>query len=110
MSVRQKSGGRKKGTPNKATADIRALAQVYAPAVLVELARIAAEGETEAVRISAGKELLDRGFGKAPQAIEHTGKDGAEMDMGNDPMDLARRVAFILTDGAVYYPEPESMQ
>ena len=33
-----KSGGRKKGTPNKATADIRALAQVHASTAMHELA------------------------------------------------------------------------
>ena len=64
-----KSGGRKKGTPNKATAQVKELAQKYAEAAIAELARLATKAESEAARVSAIKELLDRAFGKAPQAI-----------------------------------------
>ena len=70
----ERRGGRKKGTPNKATADVKALAQQYAPDAIKELARIAAKGESEAARVSAIKELLDRAYGKSPQAV--TGEDG----------------------------------
>ena len=45
-------------------------------AIMQELVRIALEGETEASRIGAIRELIDRGWGKAPQHIavkaEHT--------------------------------------
>ncbi len=68
-------GGRAKGTPNKATADIRALAQVHAPTAMKELARLATQAESEAARVAAIKELFDRGFGKARQPI--TGDDDA---------------------------------
>jgi hypothetical protein len=66
-------GGRQKGTPNKATADIKALARVHAPAVIAELARLALHAEGEAARVAAIKELLDRGYGKARQPL--TGGD-----------------------------------
>lgn len=62
--------GRRKGTPNKATADIRALAQVHAEDAMVELARLATEAESEAARVAAIKELFDRGFGKAKQSLD----------------------------------------
>lgn len=65
-----KTGGRKKGTPNKATADVKALARQYAPAALKELARLSIEAESEQARVSACREILDRAYGKAPQAIE----------------------------------------
>jgi len=69
-------GGRKPGTPNKATRDIRELAQVHSTQAVQELARLAGlvkgtEGaESEQARIGALKELLDRGHGKATQAVD----------------------------------------
>lgn len=47
---------------------------VHAPKAIKELARLATASESDAARVSAIKELLDRGFGRAPQA--HTGEDG----------------------------------
>jgi hypothetical protein len=64
-----KTGGRKAGTPNKVTAEIRELAQKYAPDALVELARLATKAESEASRIGAIKEILDRAYGKSPQSL-----------------------------------------
>jgi hypothetical protein len=66
--------GRPKGAVTKATADIRALASQYGPAALKELARLAEHAESEAARVSAIKELLDRGYGRSPQPI--TGHEG----------------------------------
>lgn len=63
-------GGRQKGTPNKSTADIKALAQNYTDAALKELARLATKAESETARVSAIKELFDRAYGKATQAID----------------------------------------
>ena len=62
-----KTGGRRKGTPNKATAEIKALAAEHVPAIIKELVRLATKAKNEATRVAAGKELLDSG--KAPQAI-----------------------------------------
>ena len=64
-----KTGGRQKGTLNKATADIKALAQKHAEAAMTELARLATSAESEAARVAAIKELFDRGFGKAKQPV-----------------------------------------
>ena len=91
---RPPGAGRKLGSTNKATADIKALAQKHGPdaiAVLVDLAMQAAKvyrkdcphcGELvefeqerpEATRVAAVKELLDRGYGRAAQP--HTGEGG----------------------------------
>jgi hypothetical protein len=57
------------GTPNKATAEIRALAQSLAPAALAELARLASEAKSEAARIAACVHLLDRAYGKPSQPV-----------------------------------------
>jgi hypothetical protein len=71
---RREGAGRKLGVPNKATADIKALARDYGPAAIRQLAELA--GLTSrpgvpnvAVRVAAMKELLDRGYGKATQLI-----------------------------------------
>jgi hypothetical protein len=65
----ERRGGRQKGTPNKATAEIKTLAAEHAPAIIKELARLATKAKNEATRVAAGRELLDRAFGKAPQAL-----------------------------------------
>lgn len=70
MAVGQKTGGRKAGTPNKATADIKALAMTHAAVAMTELARLATGAESEAARVAAIKELFDRGFGRPKQSVE----------------------------------------
>jgi hypothetical protein len=78
----QKTGGRTKGTLNKATADIKALAQKHAEAAMTELARLATSAESEAARVAAIKELFDRGFGKAKQPV-------VGGDEGDQPIKIA---------------------
>src|SRR4051794_23425839 len=74
MANGRKTGGRQRGTPNRATADIKALARVHGPAAIAELARMsgvtdAPGAQTEAARIAALRELLDRGYGKSSTII-----------------------------------------
>ena len=69
----ERRGGRQKGTPNKATAEIKDVARKHGPAAIKELARIMLEGDSDNAKIAAIKELLDRGYGKARQPI--TGED-----------------------------------
>lgn len=66
----ERRGGRQKGTLNKSTAEIKALAQSFAPAAVQELSRLATGAESEAARVAAIKELLDRAYGKATQSID----------------------------------------
>src|SRR5690349_12860315 len=67
-----KTGGRQPGSLNKATADVRAAALVYAPSSLQELARLAVEAESEQARVAACKEILDRAYGKSVQTVDAT--------------------------------------
>lgn len=76
MAKRQKYGGRRAGTPNKATRELKDLAQRYAPAAMKELARLSVKAESEQARVSAIKELFDRASGKATQAVQHSGTVG----------------------------------
>jgi hypothetical protein len=80
MAAGFKTGGRQVGSLNKATADIKALAQAYGPAAIRNLAQLAGliPGEDGAVseqaRTAATNALLDRGYGKAVQP--QSGPDG----------------------------------
>src|SRR3990172_12725078 len=66
MEKRKKSGGRRKGTPNKVTAEVRTLAQQHGADAIGTLAEIMADTtRNENARIAAARELLDRGYGKS---------------------------------------------
>jgi len=69
----ERRGGRKPGVPNKATIEIRTIASQYGPEAVAELYRLATKAESEAARVSAIKELLDRGYGKSPQPLTGDG-------------------------------------
>jgi hypothetical protein len=62
--------GRKPGSQNKATAEIRDLARNYAPEAIEELARLAMGAMSETARVAAIRELLDRAYGKPKQELE----------------------------------------
>jgi hypothetical protein len=64
-----KTGGRQAGTPNNVPSEIKDLARLYAPDALKELARLASKATSESARVAACKEILDRAYGKAPQAL-----------------------------------------
>jgi hypothetical protein len=91
-SLANLTGGSRKGKPNKATADIKALAREYAPVAMKELARLAAEAESEAARVAAIKELFDRGFGKATQPISGDA-DMPPINWGVAPDDVVAWIA-----------------
>lgn len=61
--------GRPKGSLNKVTADVKALAGKHGPVAIRELARLAQKAESEAARVAAIKELLDRAYGKPTQPL-----------------------------------------
>ena len=65
----ERRGGRKKGTPNKATKEIRELAREYTIEALEALYEIATGGESEAARVSAANAILDRGYGKPAMPV-----------------------------------------
>lgn len=71
---RRAGSGRKKGSPNKSTAEIKAHAREHGAAAIERLAHLMMNAESEAAQVAAAKEILDRAYGKAPQAI--TGEEG----------------------------------
>ena len=65
----ERRGGRAKGTPNKTTADIKAVAQQYGAEALMTLVRLSREADTDQAKIAASKEVLDRAYGKPSQVL-----------------------------------------
>jgi hypothetical protein len=70
---RRTGAGRQRGARTKKTIEIQEAAKKYAGDALKALAEIATTGTSEAARVSAATALLDRGYGRPRQAIEHTG-------------------------------------
>lgn len=69
--------GRKPGKVGAAKRALADMAKDHAEAALRTLVEIAADSEApHAARVSAANAILDRGYGKPPQALEHTGKEG----------------------------------
>lgn len=66
---KREGSGRKPGVPNKATAEIKAIARKHGPAAIAECLRIMKNSDSDQARIAAAKEIMDRGYGKPPQAI-----------------------------------------
>jgi len=74
---RREGAGRKKGSVNKCTAEIKALIQKRGPELVEGLFEIRDAADAPyAAKIAATKELLDRGYGKAEQAVAVTGEEG----------------------------------
>ncbi len=64
----ERRGGRQKGTPNKATADIKAAFQKHGKALVKALLKLT-KSDDERVRLGAIQAALDRGWGRPTQAI-----------------------------------------
>ena len=64
-------GGRPKGY-----AEFTAAAREEGPASLAALVQLRDTSSVDAVRVSACREILDRGYGKPAQAVQLTGADG----------------------------------
>jgi hypothetical protein len=69
--------GRKPGSVSQATKDYRDLAREYSPSAMAELARLATHAESEAARIPACKEILDRAWQSSCRRKPHC-REGVE--------------------------------
>ena len=72
MAKRQKTGGRRRGTPNKVTGEIRAVLQRHGEELVRALLALC-KSDDERVRLSAIQAALDRGYGKPAQALQIKG-------------------------------------
>ena len=64
----ERRGGRQKGTPNKATAGIKAAFQKHGDELVQALLALT-KSDDERVRLGAVQAALDRGWGRPTQAI-----------------------------------------
>ncbi len=76
MFVKGKSGN--PGGKPKGIGDMRALARCHTEKALAVLVA-ALESSREDIRVKAADALLDRGWGKPTQCLEHSGADGAPL-------------------------------
>lgn len=89
MAQGRKTGGRAKGTPNKATAEVKAYAQQFTKEAIDGLVAIARNpAYAEMARVIAWDKVLDRAIGKPAQEI--TGADGA-------PLEIPGVIKFLVT-------------
>ncbi len=70
------AGGRKKGTPNKATAGLKAAFQKHEKALVTALLALT-KSDDERVRLGAIQACFDRGWGKPAQAVQVGGDPDA---------------------------------
>lgn len=71
-------GGRPKKTEEQRT--LEAMCRERTTEALATVLTIMAEGENERNKLSAAQFVIERGWGKAVQAMEHTGADGGPID------------------------------
>jgi hypothetical protein len=74
---KREGAGRKKGAVSQAKRDLAEMAKDHAEAALNVLVEIAQGGESEGARVSAANAILDRAYGKPPQALDHKSSDGS---------------------------------
>ena len=64
--------GRKKGKVGQAKRELAEMAKVHAEAAMLTLVEVASGDCTASARVSAAIAILDRAYGKLPQALEHS--------------------------------------
>lgn len=67
-------GGRK-----REVAEVRELARSHTKAAIETLAAIMENGDKDAARVAAAEALLNRGWGRAEQAVQVSGQDGGPL-------------------------------
>lgn len=71
MAAGRKTGGRQRGTPNRATSDIKEAAAEYSQEALNVLVKVARNAKSPAAaRVAAANCILDRAYGKPKQAVD----------------------------------------
>jgi len=63
----------------KVVHDVIALARIHAPAAINALVDVMQNSTKDQARVAAANALLDRGYGRPKQELEHAGLDGAAL-------------------------------
>ena len=94
MAKREKTGGRKKGTPNAVTAQVRAAAGKKCAEAIRILMKLAKSEKTDAkVRHDCCETILAYGAGKPVEMHEHSGPDGDPIPVSVDVYERIKAVA-----------------
>ena len=104
---RKKTGGRKAGVPNKKSAAIIRKIEESGLTPLDYMLQVMRDESTEpeSLRLDAAKSAAPYCHARLT-AVELTGKDGKDLVPQPDASDVARRVAFILTQAALKKGKP----
>ena len=90
-------GGRPKLTPEQKAQEFELIqaCRSKSPQAIAVIEQLMHRADRDSVRLAAASFIVERGWGKAPQAIEHSGKDG-------DPIEHNRNlvVTFVNPDGS----------
>jgi len=92
------------GRPRNAIADLSAEARKYAGLALETIVQICEKAKSERDRLTAARELLDRGFGRPIQAVDMImiGKKLSELSME----ELTALNSRLISSGAVIDADP----
>jgi hypothetical protein len=87
-----KFGGRKKGTPNKSTSEIRTLAQEYGPEAIRRLVSLMRQSDDRKLQFAAARELLYRGHGRPTEVVESSDEVVESSDAESTLREVVERV------------------
>jgi hypothetical protein len=97
-----KTGGRQKGTPNKATAKLKEQATKLCPEMLRILGKLARNEKIDAkVRKDAATTILEFVISKPKELHEHSGPDGDPIPVSVDVHDRIRAITERLRNSQV---------
>jgi len=122
MATGRKTGGRRRGTPNKTTAEIKAAFQKHGYELVRALLALC-KSDDERVRLAAITAALDRGWGKPAQALQVQGDpdspvifnlrlgegmlDGGTVEVSPVPDALETPLVVIAVRGGAEAPEEQ---
>lgn len=96
---RPSGSGRKPGTPNRITKDVREAAQKHGSKALKKLVDLMSDKDPR-VSLAATREILDRAYGRPVSPQEISGKDGAPLLPPTDERESAKAIAYVLSKAA----------
>lgn len=81
MGFKPGESGNPGGRPKKDNPIVE-MARAASPEAFAEIIRLARESKDEKIRLQASERIIERGYGKAAQAVELSGSDGEPLKIG----------------------------